>query len=101
MFRCEVRFDEEKAEQYGYTLEEIYETVDEIFEREGVPKVADGIYEDPNGESSEVTASVSLCFYHCPAVVLFCNYWNIYDPEDGDCGDLSFLLEKCKDRFPL
>ena len=93
MFRCEVRFDEEKAKQYGYTLEEIYETVDGIFERQGVPKVAEGIYEDPDAKDSWHTLAVSFKFWNCPVIVHFCNYLHVIDPEEGDYGDCSYMLK--------
>ena len=101
MFRCEVRFDEEKAKQYGYTLEEIYETVDGIFERQGVPKVAEGIYEDPDAEDSWHTMNISLSFFHCPPIVHFCNYWRMYDPEEGDQGTCENGLVKRRELITL
>jgi hypothetical protein len=101
MFRCEIRFDEEKVKQYGYSLKAIWELVDGIFERQGVSKVAEGIYEDPDAEDGWYTYYFSYSFFNCPPIVHFCNYWKMYDPEEGDQGDGVPLLIECRDTVRL
>lgn len=93
MFRCELRFDEEKVRRYGYSMKSIYRAVDPIFEKEGIPKIAEGIYEDLNTEDSSHTISITSSLLRSPAAVHFCNYWRMYDPTEGDQG-------KCEDSFP-
>ncbi len=94
MFRCELRYDEKKIEQTDYSIEEVHAIVDRIFRDEGVPKVADGIYEDPDAKDSWHTLAVSFKFWNCPVIVHFCNYLHVIDPEEGDYGDCSYMLKE-------
>lgn len=101
MFRCELKYDEKKIERTDYSIEEVNAIVDRIFRDEGVPKVADGIYEDPDDETGWHTFALTFKFWNCPVIVHFCNYLRIVDPEEGDYGDCSHMLEKYKSRVSL
>lgn len=92
MFRCELRYDEKKVRRCGYTMESIYRAVDPIFEKEGIPKIAEGIYEDQDTDDSSHTISITSALLCSPAAVHFCNYWRMIDPYEGDQG-------KCEDSF--
>lgn len=87
MFKCELKFDENKAMKSGYSMKKIYQITDRIFEKIGVPKVSDGIYEDKNTDDSNLTMETTFRLLDCPVVVHFCNYWRMYDPEEGDQGE--------------
>ena len=87
MFKCELQFDENKAMKNGYSMETIYQITDRIFEKIGVPKVSDGIYVDKDSDDSNLTMETTFRLLDCPVVVHFCNYWRMYDPEEGDQGE--------------
>ncbi len=101
MFRCELRFDEEKVIKDGHSMGAVNYITDLIFQEEGVPKVADGIYEDPDADTSLHTFNLTFSFLNCPVIIHYCNYLRIIDPKDGDCGDCSYMLEKYKDKIPM
>lgn len=101
MFRCELQYDENKAIEYGYTPEIIQETVDNIFEKIGVPKVTEGIYEDKNSDDTNLTMMTTFYLLDCPVVVHFCTKWRIYDPEEGDQGPCETNLISRRKKIKL
>ncbi len=101
MFRCELRFDEEKVIKDGYYMEAVNELMDYVFcEKKGLKKVAEGIYEDPDATSSKITFDMGFTFWNNPVIVHYCNYLHVIGPE-GDYGDCSHMLEKYKSLVPM
>lgn len=101
MFRCELKFDESKILDNGYTMDTIYQKIDEIFKKIGVPKIAEGIYEDKDSDDSNLTMETTFRLLDCPAVVHFCNYWRMYDPEEGDQGECERGLSSRRLKIQL
>ena len=101
MFRCELRFDEEKVIKDGHSMGSVNYITDLIFQEEGIPKIAEGIYEDSNADTSVHTFNLAFSFFNCPVIVHYCNYLRIIDPKDGDCGDCSHMLKKYQSRVPM
>lgn len=92
MFKCELKFDENKALKNGYSMQTIYQITDKIFEKIGVPKVSDGLYEDKNTDDSNLTMMTTFRLLDCPVVVHFCTKWRMFDPEEGDQGNCEDTL---------
>lgn len=101
MFKCELKFDENKALKNGYSMGTIYQITDKIFEKIGVPKVSDGLYEDKNTDDSNLTMETTFRLLDCPVVVHFCNYWRMYDPEEGDQGECERGLSSRRLKIQL
>lgn len=94
MFKCELRFDKEKAEEMGYTTDKLYKTVDKIMASEGLMKEKEGLYVDETAETNKHTVRLTYLLAHSPKVVHFCNYLNITDPVEGSEGNIAHDLEK-------
>ena len=77
MFRCELKFDESKVQENGYTMDAVHQIVDKIFQKIGVPKISEGIYVDKDSDDSNLTMETTFRLLDCPVVVHFCNYWRI------------------------
>lgn len=101
MFRCELRFDEDKVIKDGYTLELMYKHMDDVFcEEKNLKKVAEGIYEDPDADSSKITYEIGIIFWTNPVIVHYCNYLRVIAPE-GDYGDCSHMLKDFRKYIPM
>ena len=74
MFRCELKFDESKVQENGYTMDAVHQIVDKIFQKIGVPKISEGIYVDKDSDDSNLTMETTFRLLDCPVVVHFCNY---------------------------
>ena len=83
-------------------MEAVNELMDYIFcEKNGLKKVGDCIYEYPDADSSKITFEIGFIFWNNPVIVHYCNYLRVIDPEEGDYGDCSHLLEKYKKLVPM
>lgn len=101
MFRCELKFDESKVQENGYTMDAVHQIVDKIFQKIGVPKISEGIYVDKDSDDSNLTMETTFRLLDCPVVVHFCNYWRMYDPEEGDQGECERGLSSRKLKIQL
>ncbi len=101
MFRCELRFDEDKVIKDGYFVELMYQHMDYVFcEVKGLKKVAEGVYEDQDANSSKITYEMGTIFWTNPVIVHYCNYLHVIAPE-GDYGDCSYMLKDFRKYIPM
>lgn len=101
MFQCELRFNQAKAEDMGYSADNLYKTVDKIMVSEGLKKVKEGLYVDETAETNKHTVRLTYLLAHCPQVVHFCNYLDITDPIEGSEGNIACDLEKYRQYVKL
>lgn len=101
LFKIELRFDEQKANDYGYSVDSLYDLADRLVTKKGAVRVAKGVYEKLDAEDSEQTIDCMFRFLKNKYILNFCNYCHLIDGEDGDCGDIAYKFIPQRKYHPI
>ena len=94
MFKNVIEFDEKKAFDDGILVQDLYDIVDCIFEEVGIPKVSQGVHEDPDCNSSWPTIKSASMILRNDLIKKYCSKWEGIDPSDGYEDVRAMLIRK-------